>query len=169
MSWKNTAPLPLLGLMILALALSACSGTGQPSLEEQAQSIDKNLICPVCPGETIEQAQVQLARDMRALVREKLREGWSRGQVLQFFSDVYGEDVLASPPKRGFNIIAWAVPPAALIGGAILLALVLAAMRKDNKDQPGASGSDAELAPYLSQVDEELGITRGSEESEKQV
>ena len=48
----------------------AISGSGQdlPYDEAEAQSIDRMLMCPVCPAETIDQAQVELARQMRRLV-----------------------------------------------------------------------------------------------------
>jgi cytochrome c-type biogenesis protein CcmH len=95
---------------MLAMAVVACGNSDTPSLEEQAYSIDRSLICPVCPGETIDQAQVELARQMRLTVREKLAEGWSRERILQFFVDRYGEAVLAEPRKSGFNLVAWIVP-----------------------------------------------------------
>ena len=93
----------------------------QVSLEERAQSINRSLICPVCPGETIEQAQVELAHQMRVLVREKLSEGWTRQEILEFFVQRYGEKVLSAPPKEGFNLIVWMVPPATLLAAGFLL------------------------------------------------
>ena len=91
----------LLVLITLALATAACGGGRQPSLEERAQSIDKSLICPVCPGETIDQAQVQLAHQMRDVVRENLAEGWSRERILDFFGrPVWGGRAGGAPEER---------------------------------------------------------------------
>ena len=108
--------------MLALLLTTACGGSGQrvgtytpEELEAVAYSIDRSLICPVCPAETIDQAQVQLAKQMRALVREKLAEGWSREQILDLFVESYGEDVLASPPKSGFNLLVWVVPPVGVL------------------------------------------------------
>ena len=133
-------------------------------LEAVAYSIDRSLICPVCPAETIDQAQVQLAKQMRALVREKLAEGWSREQILDLFVESYGEDVLASPPKSGFNLLVWVVPPVGVLGALILLASVVVAMRRTgvSNREVMVQPSDGELEPYLSMVDQELGLSTGS-------
>ena len=156
---KSTWPLVTFSVLLLALVVAACGSDGAASLEERAQSIDKSLICPVCPGETIDQAQVELARQMRAAVREKLAQGWDRDQILQFFVDRYGESVLAAPPKSGFNLIAWVVPLGAVAAAAVLLYFVVRAMRKPDRTQVG-SGSplEQELAAYLSLVDQQLGL-----------
>ena len=156
---KSTWPLFPFGALLLALFITACGTEGQASLEERAQSIDRSLICPVCPGETVEQAQVELARQMRTVVREKLAQGWDRDQILQFFVDRYGESVLAAPPKSGFSLVAWVVPLVAVAGAAALLYFVVRAMRKPGRTQM-ESGSLMEqgLAAYLSLVDRELGI-----------
>ena len=131
---------PLLAFLFaaaLAAVFAACASDSPTSLEERAQSIDRTLICPVCPGETIDQAQVELARQMRTVVREKLAEGMTRDEVLQFFVDRYGESVLAAPPKDGFNLIAWVVPIVAVVVGVAVVALVV----RGHADQRAAHGS----------------------------
>ena len=161
--WRSTFPLGLLLLITLAIAFAACSGDGQASLEERALSIDQSLICPVCPGETIDQSQVPIAYQMKAIVRERLADGWTREQVLQFFVDRYGESVLAAPPKSGFNLIAWLVPLAAVVGALTLLLFVIRSMKKGPTTWEGSETlSEPELEPYLSLVDRELGIDRRS-------
>ncbi len=141
----------------LPTVLAACASDPPPSLEEQAQSIDRTLICPVCPGETIDQAQVELAKQMRAVVREKLAEGMTRGEVLQFFVDRYGESVLAAPPKEGFNLIAWVVPIVAVLLGVVAVALVVRAMRTSAPPPARAeSGTEEGLEEYLAVVDMEI-------------
>ena len=140
----------------MIIAATAC-GSDDRTLEERAQSIDRSLICPVCPGETIDQAQVELAGQMRAVVREKLAEGQTRGEILQFFVDSYGEGVLAAPPKSGFNLLAWVLPIAGVAGAATVLFFVIRAMG-GQKTQPEIPAADRELEPYLMRVDEELGI-----------
>ena len=159
--------IPLACLMLALLLTAACGGSSNESgtytpeeLEAVAYSIDRSLICPVCPAETIDQAQVQLAKQMRALVREKLAEGWTREQILDLFVESYGEDVLASPPKSGFNLLVWVVPPVGVLGALVLLVSVVAAMRRttaSNKEVT-AQPSDGELERYLSMVDQELGL-----------
>ena len=146
----------------LPAVLAACGPDTAPSLEEQAQSIDRTLICPVCPGETIDQAQVELARQMRTVVREKLAEGMTRDDVLQFFVERYGESVLAAPPREGFNLIAWIVPVVAVVVGAAAVALVVGAMRRNAPALPeGESHSEDGLEEYLAVVDREIEGAQG--------
>ena len=168
MAWQFTYPLASLMIFTLLIA-GACGEDSQASLEKRAQSIDKSLICPACPGASIDQAQVALAYDMRALVREKLAEGWSKDQILDFFVDRYEAKVLAAPPKEGFNLIAWVVPPASLLVAAVILFFVLRAMRRSGPSgwETGSS-EDGELEPYLASVDRELGLPiKDSPEAEK--
>ncbi len=162
---SSRARLPVVVLLAAALpaVLAACASDSPPSLEEQAQSIDRTLICPVCPGETIDQAQVELARQMRAVVREKLAEGMTRDEVLQFFADRYGESVLAAPPKEGFNLVAWIVPIVSLLIGVAVVALVVRAMRTSAPPLARAeSGPEEGLEEYLAVVDMEIEGGQGS-------
>ena len=146
--------------IMLTVLIGACSNRGITPLEELAQSIDKSLMCPVCAGQTIDQSQALLASQMRVIVREKLAEGWTEDEVIQFFVDRYDENVLASPPKKGFNLIVWIFPLAVVAGAAVMLYFVLRAMRRGGKaplDQ-ALPPQEEGLQPYLSVVDQELEV-----------
>ncbi|MBI4340058.1 MAG: cytochrome c-type biogenesis protein CcmH [Chloroflexi bacterium] len=156
------------GLAVLAVALaaafllSACAPQEPLTLEQQAQAIDASLMCPVCPGETIDQSQATLAKQMRAIVREKLAAGETREEILAFFVQRYGNEVLAAPPKQGFNLLAWGVPAAGVLLGLAALMVVVRVMarRQRPREQAAASASGPvppeELAPYLATVDQEI-------------
>ena len=154
-------------VLLLFFLLMGCSGIqhGTVSLEEQAQKIDKQLVCPVCPGETIDQSQAELARQMRDEVREKIGMGWNQEQILQYFSasERYGEGVLSSPPKRGFGLIAWVVPPVVVLFGLVLLIITVSRMRgqRDQSIDEQQNIASGELGPYLAMVDQELEADHG--------
>ena len=157
-------------VLLLTLALTGCFGArDSSSVEERAIGIDKSLICPVCPGETIDQSQVELAKQMRALVREKLAQGESEEEIRDFFVDRYGISVLAEPPKGGFNLMVWIVPPLALLGGGVALFLVVREMRRGSSSlsQGSEELDEKALEPYLSLVDEELNSLEPSYEPGK--
>ena len=130
--------------------------------EEEAQAIDQMLMCPVCPAESIDQAQVPLARQMRQRVRDLLAEGASREEVLEYFADRYGQNVLASPPKSGYNLLAWILPIAGLVAALGAALLVLRAMQGRNSGQVEretvALEPEDSLDPYLAAVDESLDL-----------
>ena len=153
---KLTLAWGIIGILLLAIPVSVMGfGGDQPTLEETAQSIDRGLICPVCPGETIDQSQTELASQMRGLVREKLAQGQTKEEIFQFFADSYGYAVLASPPKSGFNMIVWVLPIAVIIGGFAILYLVIRAMHIQN-NKASMHTPDETLEPYLIMLDKEL-------------
>ena len=120
--------------------------------EEEALSIDGMLMCPVCPAETIGQAQVEISRQMRRLVREKLSQGASRQEILDFFQERYGTDILAAPPKSGVNLVG-------MLGALVAGLLVSRSMaRKGAGEAVNETAMDEDLAPYLEMIDRDLGL-----------
>lgn len=162
-------PITLVSLVFLVALLSSCSEERPPTLEQRAQSVDKRLICPYCPAETIDQAQVPQAREMRAFVREKLAEGWTEQQILDYFSapERYGLRVLAEPPKSGSTLTIWLLPPAGFLLAGTLLFFVLRAMKRGDsselEDSPAdhPPGSANEMDDYLERVDAEIAARHG--------
>ena len=144
----------LLFLVLLAALTITCAGQ-EPTLEERAYALDRQLMCPVCDGQTVDQSNAQVSLDMKEVIREKLRAGESEDEILAYFSARYGDSVLASPPTSGFSIVVWIVPPAALLIGIALLAIV---MRRMKKRGAGEDATDAGLDDYLAQVDRDLGL-----------
>lgn len=155
--------------LILVMGFWAGSVSAEVQVDEtMAQGIDKMLMCPVCPSETIDQSQVPLAGQMRAMVREQLRDGKTREEILKFFVDRYGLAVLAEPPRSGFNLLIWVIPPLAFISGFGLLVLVIRKMRYDsvmhNMYEVESSQSDDDLGVYLDIVDNRITQMEGSNE-----
>lgn len=118
-------------LLLVAILLSCASIEPKASLEGRAIDLDQRLICPVCPSETIDQSQTELAQQMRRVVRQKLQDGYSDRQIEEFFIARYGERVLASPRREGFGLLVWVVPPALVVLGLIGFWWALREMRKD--------------------------------------
>ncbi len=166
----SIAVLALAAVIVAAPVYGQSGGEGAGGYDEaEAQAIDRMLMCPVCPAQTIDQTEVPLAKQMRAQVREMLAEGATRGEVLAWFSapERYGPGVLAEPPRSGLNLIAWIVPGViivAALGGGVL---TLRAMRRGNGDggRDGSGGDEAagDLRAYLAAVDRDLGLDTGME------
>lgn len=130
-----------------------------PYDEAAAQAIDRMLMCPVCPAQTIDQTEVTLAQQMRAQVRELLAAGASREEILAWFRERYGPGIVAEPPRSGINLIAWLVPAAALLIAMAGGILVLRAMRRAPTPAAVASPSETDtddLQPWLDAVDRDL-------------
>jgi cytochrome c-type biogenesis protein CcmH len=123
-------------VLFSVMTLLACRSSEPISLEEKAQEIDKLLMCPVCPAETIAEAQVPIARDMRLLIRQKLNDGLSKQQILDYFSseERYGPIVLAEPPKAGLTLLIWIVPLGFVCIAILILYFTLKAMQRTSSN-----------------------------------
>jgi cytochrome c-type biogenesis protein CcmH len=111
-------------VIALCLALAAPAAAVQPdeilkdpALEARAREISKELRCLVCQNQSIDDSDAPLARDLRILVRDRLRAGDSDGQVMTFIVDRYGDFVLLRPPFRSYTAILWAGPALFLLAG----------------------------------------------------
>jgi len=102
-----------------ALAVQPDEVLKNPELEARARELSRELRCMVCQNQSIDDSEAPLARDLRLLVRERLTKGDTDRQVLDFLVARYGEFVLLKPPLERKTLILWALPPAALLAGAI--------------------------------------------------
>jgi cytochrome c-type biogenesis protein CcmH len=152
----------LLPVLLLGGGAALAQGPDLPYDEAEAQAIDRSLMCPVCPAETIDQAQVELARQMRGVVREMLAQGAGRDEILDFFAERYGPGVLAAPPKSGVNLLAWILPVAgivaALLGALAILRSMTAGGGGKQATEPPLEDS---LEPYLEAIDRDLALLGG--------
>lgn len=130
-------------LALPALAVQPDEVLPDPALESRARAISQQLRCPVCQGETIDDSNAPISRDLRLYVRERLTDGDSDAQVIDAVTARFGEFVLFDPPVRGGNLILWLAGPVlaliALIGGWVYLR--------------GRAAAPAAVAPPLSEAE----------------
>tara|TARA_Y100001934_G_scaffold36028_1_gene41321 strand:- start:355 stop:735 length:381 start_codon:yes stop_codon:yes gene_type:complete len=112
-------------LFLLSFLLIIISCSVQETEEEIAQRIDRTLMCPVCPAETLDQSQSELAKQMKSVIRIQLSEGKTDQEIIDYFIQRYGEEVLASPPKSGSTLIAWITPVIVLILITLVISIKL--------------------------------------------
>ena len=149
-------------LIILLVFACACTSSYKiPDFEQRAHKLNKTIMCPVCPGEAIDQSQHVLATQMRNIVLEKISEGWSDDEVREFFVSRYGPSVLLEPPRNGFNMMAWILPPSALLILLVTSLIVLGKMKNKSRVIAGdktavSSFLNEELAEYMDSIEESL-------------
>lgn len=96
---------------------------------------------------------------MIALIEQKLAQGESREQIIDYFVAQYGEQVLASPPKKGFNLVAWILPfVAILVGGGVIYIAVREWVRRGQREPAGdtTKAEKEEDEKYRKQLEKEL-------------
>lgn len=112
-----------------------------PVLEARAREISRDLRCPVCQGEAIDDSNAPISRDLRLLVRERLMEGDSDEEVVDHIVARYGEFVLFNPRATGSGLVLWLAGPAMLLlGGGLAFAMTR------RRARPEAELSEAEQA-----------------------
>ncbi len=115
---------PALRIVALAAVVILIAAAAAPAvtLDDRVYGVARQLLCPVCQGQTVAESDSTVAREMRAVIRRKLAAGETPDQILRYFVGQFGESVLAEPPRRGVSWILYAGPFAALACGLALAA-----------------------------------------------
>jgi cytochrome c-type biogenesis protein CcmH len=136
------ALLAMLVAPTLAHAVTPDEILKDPALETRARNLSRELRCMVCQNQSIDDSEAPLAKDLRVLVRERLSDGDSDKQVLDFLVLRYGEFVLLKPPFEWHTLLLWGVSPTVLLIG--IFALVMVARRRQPVVASTAALSQAE-------------------------
>jgi len=145
----------ILSFTLITILLS-CSFAVADQLDTQVYDIAQELMCPVCRGQTVANSNSELAHDMRMVIRQKLQEGKTKQQILDYFTARYGDTVLSSPPKRGVNLVLWLLPLFALIAGLVFLLWFLNKERSDNNVGWSSKKKESIDKDILKKIDKEL-------------
>ena len=95
------------------------------SLEARTTAVASTLRCPVCQGESIQDSPSELALQMRAVVRDRLRAGQSPDQIRAYFVSRYGEWILLEPTMTGLNVVLYVLPVIIVVGGLVLIVFLV--------------------------------------------
>ena len=130
------------------------------------QDIAGELMSPACPGRTLLNCTSEHAGQWQELIRQKMAQGVPKDEIMQYFVNIGGEEVLASPPKRGFTLAVWLLPAFALLNGVGLIIMLTTrwVRRPHSREQDVSLGPCPEPPPattgavdsYLSRVRREL-------------
>jgi cytochrome c-type biogenesis protein CcmH len=107
--------LSLVAIILIALVSPVFSLTpdellADPALEARARAISSELRCLVCQNQTIDDSDAPLARDLRAMVRERILAGRSDDDIIAAVTDRYGDFVLFRPRFAPQNYLLWLSP-----------------------------------------------------------
>ena len=142
-------------LIVLATTLLiglAASGAGavqpdevlkDPALERRAREISTVLRCLVCQNQSIDDSDAPLAKDLRVLVRERLRAGDTDAEVRDFVVRRYGEFVMLRPVFSSRTALLWFAPLVVFLGGGLA---AFAAVRRGRRGNPAPLTSDERAA-----------------------
>jgi cytochrome c-type biogenesis protein CcmH len=102
-----------------------------PALEARAREISEGLRCLVCQNQSIDDSGAPLAKDLRLLVRERLKAGDSNQQIVDFIVARYGEFVLLKPRFEALTLVLWLATPAVFLAAILIIALAFRRRRAE--------------------------------------
>lgn len=120
------------------------------ALEEKTKAVASQLRCPVCQGLSIQDSPSELARQMKALVREQLAAGKTPDEVKAYYISKYGSWILLEPPASGISILVYVLPALALLGGALFVVFITRRWLKN--PHAATTPVDPERGPETSEV-----------------
>ncbi len=112
-----------------AWAKEAAPAAADPALELRVMAVAAELRCLVCQNQTIAESDADLAKDLRNQVREKLQQGQSERDIIDYMVARYGDFVLWRPPFKPITLLLWLGPVLLLAAGLLALFYLLARQR----------------------------------------
>ena len=91
------------------------------NLELRARDISKNIRCMICQNQSIDESDATLAKDLRFLIRAKIKEGSKDDEIYKFLTDRYGDFILLKPPLKTSTLALWFLPFLFFIIGVFIL------------------------------------------------
>ncbi len=140
--------LKILILVVIALSLfsvgtvAAQGGTDEIS-DDEVNAIASQLFCPVCENTPLDVCETQACKQWRELIRLKLSEGSTEAEIKEYFVANYGARVLSEPPREGFSLLVYFVPPAIILVGLVILFRAFKQWQINDKGDADASTTEA--------------------------
>ena len=143
-------------MAIAALALALLAPAAVAAERASLTEIEKQVMCPVC-GTLLQLAESPQAQRQRVFINRLIDEGRSEAEIKDELVAEYGDEVLAVPEPKGFDLAAWLVPGVAILLAAVAIFIGLRRWRRRGRDDappPGSADSadserlDADLARY---------------------
>ena len=151
-------PKQFFAILILSLILLPVT----PVLAEEmtADDIADQLMCQCDCGMVLSNcthATCPSAPVMIAVIEQRLAQSESQEEILDYFVAQYGEQVLTSPPKKGFNLVLWILTPAAILVGGVVIYLTVKAWEERGRQSPSTTGGAKEGdEEYQERLEKEL-------------
>ena len=134
-------------VLIPAAALASSGGSANhPAPKTTLPDVEDEVMCPVC-GTALNLSFSPQADRERAFIRREIAEGKTKERIKDDLVTQYGTDVLAEPPKSGFDLTAWLVPGIAILVAAVAIAFGLWRWRRVGRKREAAATPETTLDP----------------------
>lgn len=136
---------------------------GQRTIDQRVMDVAAQLKCVVCQGESVADSQAALAQQMRLVIQNQLQAGKSEQEVIHYFEERYGAEIVWSPAWQGFGLLAWLIPILFWSGGIALVVFLLREWQQRSLKSVDSSNiemtrkeQEADQDDYRTQLEAEL-------------
>jgi cytochrome c-type biogenesis protein CcmH len=138
-------------LAALALAAPALASEAHPTLAE----LEGEVMCPICHT-TLDESNSAAAQRIKAFIARRIRAGDTKSEIKDKLVADFGPAILAQPPKKGFDLLAWLLPIGGLLAGGVAVGFAAWRWTRNREPEP-ALAAVGPLDPQLERrLDEEL-------------
>jgi len=147
----------VLSLILVPLSSSAAQNDS-PITDDEVNALAEELYCPVCENVPLDVCPTKACAQWRDLIREKMELGWNEKQIKAFFAEQYGDQVLAVPPRRGFNWLIYVLPSLVVLAGVLVVVRVLGKPKGKAVGAPSVEPSVNPAAPeeIINEIEKDL-------------
>jgi cytochrome c-type biogenesis protein CcmH len=137
----------------LALAGSAAAACTQP--KTSLAYLEGQIMCPTCHT-TLDQSDAPAAQAIKAEIAKRIAQCWSAKQIEDELVGNFGQGILAAPPHKGFDLLAWWLPIGGVLAGAGLLGIGVWRWSRLRESEPAGTRGNAQLDPEMERRLDEL-------------
>jgi len=135
-------------VLVAAVVLASFAATVSAVAAPSPSDLEAEFVCPTCKT-TLDQSDSPIARRMKQVIRNSLAEGKTEAQIRHQLVAQFGPAVVAEPPKKGFDLLAWLVPLGILAAGAVGVGAIAWGWRRRRADEPPPAPLDPALERRL--------------------
>ena len=122
---KSINMIMLLCCLVLTMSqntlLAETSNSGGNFIINKTREISQNIKCLVCQNQSIDESNSEIAKDLKVLIKNKLKHGVSDDEIYNFLRDRYGDSILLRPPLKTNTILLWFLPFIILVFGSFFV------------------------------------------------
>jgi cytochrome c-type biogenesis protein CcmH len=101
--------------------LAETSNSNKNFIINKTREISQNIKCLVCQNQSIDESNSEIAKDLKVLIKDKLKDGVTDEEIYKFLRDRYGDTILLKPPLETNTILLWFLPFIILVFGSFFV------------------------------------------------
>jgi cytochrome c-type biogenesis protein CcmH len=130
-------------VLAVAFGIGVTEGRAPRTEADRVRAIAQEVRCPTCQSLSAAESDAPAAQAVRDEIRDRLRDGQSKGQILAFLASRYGDGILLRPESSGIAGLVWVLP---VVAGLLAMAGVAAALRRWRAAAPRTAVTDEDRA-----------------------